>query len=130
MQLALLLIFIVCMFFVTNLPRLLLNLYELFNVDDMISCGVHFVPPGEHFVAKMRYKLFFFFVLFVALLTYFRFKSLVVEKKIVIHEELNIHTRLTFHVKVVEKSERVYSRFLVNFGKRVIGVVKIPTLWD
>jgi hypothetical protein len=49
LQLALLLIFIVCMFFVTNLPRLLLNLYELFNVDDMISCGVQFYPPGEYF---------------------------------------------------------------------------------
>ena len=45
LQLALLLIFIVCMFFVTNLPRLLLNLYELFNVDDMIACGQDFFPP-------------------------------------------------------------------------------------
>jgi hypothetical protein len=54
LQLALLLIFIVCMFFVTNLPRLLLNLYELFNVDDMISCGVQFYPPGEHFGSGSR----------------------------------------------------------------------------
>jgi len=42
------------MFFVTNLPRLLLNLYELFNVDDMISCGVQFYPPGEHFVSGLE----------------------------------------------------------------------------
>ncbi len=34
------------MFFVTNLPRLLLNLYELFNVNDMIECGDLFFPPA------------------------------------------------------------------------------------
>ena len=33
------------MFFVTNLPRLLLNLYELYNVNKMIKCGDLFVPP-------------------------------------------------------------------------------------
>lgn len=45
LQLALILVCVVCMFFVTNLPRLLLNLYELFNVDDMISCEDDFIPP-------------------------------------------------------------------------------------
>lgn len=40
-----LLVCVVCMFFVTNLPRLLLNLYELFQVDLMIGCGDDFWPP-------------------------------------------------------------------------------------
>ena len=45
LQLALLLVVIVCMFFLTNLPRLLLNFYELFNVNEMIACGDKFIPP-------------------------------------------------------------------------------------
>jgi hypothetical protein len=45
LQLALILVCVVCMFFVTNLPRLLLNLYELFNVDEMIACKEAFFPP-------------------------------------------------------------------------------------
>ncbi|TRY73987.1 hypothetical protein TCAL_05466 [Tigriopus californicus] len=45
LQLAMILVCIVCMFFVTNLPRLLLNLYELFNVDLLIKCGDNFWPP-------------------------------------------------------------------------------------
>ena len=48
LQLALILVCVVCMFFVTNLPRLLLNLYELFNVDQVISCGDAFLPPVWH----------------------------------------------------------------------------------
>lgn len=45
LQLGLILILVVCMFFVTNLPRLLLNLYELYNVNEMIECGDSFFPP-------------------------------------------------------------------------------------
>ena len=45
LQLGLILILVVCMFFVANLPRLLLNLYELFYVNEMIDCKEAFVPP-------------------------------------------------------------------------------------
>ena len=45
LQLGLILILIVCMFFITNLPRLLLNFYELFYVEQMIDCKEAFVPP-------------------------------------------------------------------------------------
>jgi hypothetical protein len=45
LQLAMLLVFIVCMFCINNLPRLLLNLYELFHVDAIITCGKMFYPP-------------------------------------------------------------------------------------
>ena len=33
------------MFFVSHLPRLLLNLYELYKVDEIIECGENFFPP-------------------------------------------------------------------------------------
>ena len=33
------------MFFVSHLPRLLLNLYELYKVDEIIECGDNFFPP-------------------------------------------------------------------------------------
>ena len=45
LQLAMILVCVVCMFFITNLPRLLLNLYELFHVDNIIRCGDDFWPP-------------------------------------------------------------------------------------
>ena len=44
LQLARILILIACMFFVTNLPRLLLNLYELFYINEMMDCKGAFVP--------------------------------------------------------------------------------------
>ena len=33
------------MFFITNLPRVLLNFYELYNVNEMIACEDQFIPP-------------------------------------------------------------------------------------
>ena len=33
------------MFFITNLPRVLLNFYELYNVNEMIACEEQFIPP-------------------------------------------------------------------------------------
>ena len=45
LQLGIILILICVMFFVSNLPRLLLNLYELFNIDEIIECGENFFPP-------------------------------------------------------------------------------------
>ena len=44
LQLSLILVCVVCMFIVTNIPRLLLNLYEVFNVDELIACQ-DFMPP-------------------------------------------------------------------------------------
>jgi len=45
LQLGFILILVCVMFFLTNLPRLLLNLYELYKVDDIIECGDQFFPP-------------------------------------------------------------------------------------
>lgn len=45
LQLGMILVCVVCMFFVTNVPRVLLNLYELFHVDYSIECGDDFRPP-------------------------------------------------------------------------------------
>ena len=45
LQLGWILIYMSGMFFVTNLPRLLLNLYELFYLDTIIECGDAFLPP-------------------------------------------------------------------------------------
>ena len=45
LQLGIILILVCVMFFVSNLPRLLLNLYELFNIDEIIECGENFFPP-------------------------------------------------------------------------------------
>ena len=42
LQLGMILVCVVCMFFVTNVPRVLLNLYELFHVDYSIECGDDF----------------------------------------------------------------------------------------
>ena len=42
LQLGMILVCVVCMFFVTNVPRVLLNLYELFHVDRSIECGDDF----------------------------------------------------------------------------------------
>ena len=45
LQLAYILVFIICVFMGTNLPRLLVNLYELFTVDSILNCGLHYLPP-------------------------------------------------------------------------------------
>ena len=45
LQLGLILILVVCMFFMANLPRVLLNLYELFYVNEIIDCKEAFIPP-------------------------------------------------------------------------------------
>ena len=45
LQLAIILIFIVCMFLITNFPRVLINLYELIVVNKILSCGKDFLPP-------------------------------------------------------------------------------------
>ena len=42
LQLGMILVCVVCMFFITNVPRVLLNLYELFHVDKLIECGDEF----------------------------------------------------------------------------------------
>ena len=45
LQLAYILVFIICVFIGTNLPRLLVNLYELLTVDYTLKCGIHYLPP-------------------------------------------------------------------------------------
>ena len=46
LQLARILILVAGMFFVTNLPRLLLNLYELFYINELMICKSNFVPSA------------------------------------------------------------------------------------
>ena len=46
LQLARILILVAGMFFVTNLPRLLLNLYELFYINELMICKTNFVPSA------------------------------------------------------------------------------------
>ena len=46
LRLAYILVFIICVFIGTNLPRLLVNLYELFTVDYTLKCGIYYLPPA------------------------------------------------------------------------------------
>ena len=45
LHLSLILICVICVFFICNFPRLLLNLYEMFHCDAIIACGDRFFPP-------------------------------------------------------------------------------------
>ena len=45
LHLSLILLCVICVFFVTNFPRLFLNLYEMFYCDAIIACGDRFFPP-------------------------------------------------------------------------------------
>ena len=45
LHLSLILICVICVFFICNFPRLLLNLYEMFHCDAIIACGDSFFPP-------------------------------------------------------------------------------------
>ena len=46
LHLSLILICVICVFVITNFPRLLLNLYEMFHCDAIIACGDRFFPPA------------------------------------------------------------------------------------
>ena len=39
MNLALILLCVVCMFIICHFPRILLNVHEFYMLDDMIECG-------------------------------------------------------------------------------------------
>ena len=45
LHLSVMLVCVICVFFITNFPRLLLNLYEMFYCDEIIACGDRFFPP-------------------------------------------------------------------------------------